>query len=66
MARVLERKKAFGWNARTYEFGDLYRQGIIDPFKVVHLALKNAAATAIMILTSDTAIVREEEEQKKV
>ena len=37
---------AWGWNAQTGEYGDLYKQGVIDPAKVVRTALQDAASVA--------------------
>ena len=36
----------WGWNAQTGEYGDLYKQGVIDPAKVVRAALQDAASVA--------------------
>jgi chaperonin GroEL (HSP60 family) len=37
---------AFGFNAQTGEYGDLVKQGVIDPTKVVRTALQDAASVA--------------------
>lgn len=49
----------FGYNAAIDEFGDLFEMGVIDPKKVVRLALQNAASVAIILLTTE-AIVGDE------
>ena len=42
-----------GFNAKTDTYENLYKAGIIDPVKVVRIALENAASIATMILTTD-------------
>ena len=46
----------FGWNAQTNEFGDLYKQGVIDPAKVVRTALQDAASVAGLLITTEAMI----------
>jgi len=55
---------AFGFNARTEEYGDLITDGVIDPTKVVRTALQNAASVASLLLTTE-ALVAEKPEEKK-
>jgi len=43
---------AFGYNANSRTFGDLFEMGVIDPVKVVRLALQNAASIAALLLTT--------------
>jgi chaperonin GroEL len=64
VARVREGKANFGYNAETGEYGDLVQQGIIDPTKVVRVALQNASSIAGLLLTTE-AIVTELPERKK-
>lgn len=52
-----ENKAGYWFNAKTWEFGDLLKQGIIDPVKVVRLALEHAVSAAAMFLTTDAVIV---------
>ena len=47
---------AFGWNAQTGEFGDLYGQGVIDPAKVVRTALQDAASVAGLLVTTEAMV----------
>ena len=49
-------KKNFGYNAKTEEWEDLMKAGIIDPTKVVITALTNAASVASMLLTTECVI----------
>ena len=46
----------FGWNAQTNEFGDLYKQGVIDPVKVVRTALQDAASIAGLLVTTEAMV----------
>ncbi len=64
VGRVREGKGNFGYNAETGEYGDLVEQGIIDPTKVVRVALQNAASIAGLLLTTE-AVVSELPEPKK-
>jgi chaperonin GroEL len=48
---------SFGYNAATGEFGDLLQMGVIDPAKVVRLALQNAGSIASLVLTTACMIV---------
>jgi len=47
---------AFGYNARTGEFGDLIAMGVIDPTKVTRSALQNAASVASLLLTTEAMV----------
>ncbi|QIS94644.1 chaperonin GroEL [Nitratireductor mangrovi] len=47
---------AWGWNAQTNEFGDLYKQGVIDPVKVVRTALQDAASVAGLLVTTEAMV----------
>jgi chaperonin GroEL len=60
--KVKEGKNAFGYNARTEVFEDLFEAGVIDPTKVVRIALENAASIAGMLLTTETIIADIKEE----
>ncbi|KIG17218.1 Heat shock protein 60 family chaperone GroEL [Enhygromyxa salina] len=54
--KVLSGEGGFGFNARTQEYGDLVKQGVIDPTKVVRTAIQNAASVAGMMLTTEAMI----------
>jgi chaperonin GroEL len=47
---------AFGFNAATEEYEDLIKAGVIDPAKVVRVALQNAASVAALMLTTEALI----------
>ena len=54
--KVKEGKGDFGYNARTDKFENLLSTGVIDPTKVVRVALQNAASVAGMFLTTECAL----------
>jgi chaperonin GroEL len=47
---------AFGFNAQTAEYGDLVKQGVIDPTKVVRTALQDAASVAGLLVTTEAMV----------
>ena len=47
---------AFGWNAQTGEYGDLFTMGVIDPAKVVRTALQDAASVAGLLITTEAMV----------
>ena len=55
---------ALGYNALTGKVINMVKEGILDPTKVVRIALENAASAASMILTTE-AVVAELPEEKK-
>ncbi|WP_111706643.1 chaperonin GroEL [Lutibacter citreus] len=57
VAKVLEGKGDFGYNAKTEEYTNMLKAGIIDPTKVTRVALENAASVAGMILTTACTLV---------
>ncbi|GGC77560.1 60 kDa chaperonin [Flavobacterium lutivivi] len=62
VAKVAEGKDNFGYNAKTDEYVDMLKAGIIDPKKVTRVALENAASVSGMILTTECALVEIKEE----
>jgi chaperonin GroEL len=56
VAKVSEGKADFGFNAKTDEYVNMFEAGIIDPTKVVRVALENAASVAGMLLTTECVI----------
>jgi chaperonin GroEL len=54
----------FGYNALTSEYEDLVKAGVIDPTKVVRIALTNAGSIAALMLTTE-ALVADIAEEKK-
>jgi chaperonin GroEL len=56
-------KGDYGYNAQTDTYEKLTKTGVIDPVKVVRIALENAASIAGMFLTTEAIIVEEKEDQ---
>jgi chaperonin GroEL len=57
VGKILENSKyAFGYNAQSHEYGDLYAQGVIDPTKVVRCALQDAASVSGLLITTEAMI----------
>ena len=46
----------YGYNAQTTEYGDMIEMGILDPTKVVRVALQNAASVAGLMITTEAMI----------
>jgi chaperonin GroEL len=55
--KVSELPDGQGFNADTLSFGDLVKDGVVDPVKVTRSAVLNAASVARMVLTTETAVV---------
>ncbi|KMS77736.1 molecular chaperone GroEL [Streptomyces leeuwenhoekii] len=64
VSKVKELEKGSGYNAATGEYGDLIKQGVIDPVKVTRSALENAASIASLLLTTETLVVEKKEEEE--
>ncbi len=64
--QALEESKdyAFGFDAERREYGDLIKEGILDPKKVVRLALQNAASIASIFLTTEAVIAEKKGEDE--
>jgi chaperonin GroEL len=56
VARVRAEKGAIGFNAATEQVEDLVKAGVIDPTKVVRIALQNAASVASLMLTTEVMV----------
>jgi chaperonin GroEL len=61
--KVKGEKGAFGFDAAQDDYTDMIKAGIIDPTKVVRLALQNAASVASLMITTE-AIIAEKPEKK--
>jgi chaperonin GroEL len=59
-------KGDYGYNAQTDNYEKLNKSGVIDPVKVVRVALENAASIAGMFLTTEAVIVEEKEEHPQM
>ena len=51
-----ERSAAFGYDAQAGEYGDMFEMGIIDPAKVVRIALQDAASIAGLMITTEVGV----------
>jgi chaperonin GroEL len=51
-----ERSSSFGYDAQADEYGDLIEKGIIDPAKVVRIALQDAASIAGLMITTEAGV----------
>jgi chaperonin GroEL len=56
VGKVLEKTGNFGFNAQTEEYGDMIAAGIMDPTKVVRVALQDAASVASLLITTEAMI----------
>lgn len=63
LQNVIGSKGSEGYNARTNEYQDLKKAGVIDPTKVTRIALENAGSIAGMILTTACVINDKKEEE---
>ena len=64
VGKLLEGKSStFGFNAQTGVFEDLVKAGIIDPTKVVRIALQDAASVAGLLITTEAMIAEKPTEK---
>ncbi|MBS1646425.1 MAG: chaperonin GroEL [Bacteroidetes bacterium] len=61
--KVKEGKDDYGFNARTENYENLLKAGVIDPTKVTRVALENAASVAGMLLTTECVIADKKEDK---
>jgi len=52
----MEKSGNFGFDAQNEVYGDLVDKGIIDPAKVVRIALQDAASVASLLITTEAMI----------
>ncbi len=57
VAKVIEGKNDFGYDAKSETYVNLMEAGIIDPKKVTRVAIENAASVSGMILTTECALI---------
>jgi chaperonin GroEL len=62
--KVKEMKPEFGFNALSEKYEDMIKAGILDPTKVVRIALQNATSIAGLLLTTEGLIAEIPEEEK--
>jgi chaperonin GroEL len=51
-----ERSGSFGYDAQVDEYGDMIEKGIVDPAKVVRIALQDAASIAGLMITTEAGV----------
>ena len=57
VGKVTDQKSpSFGYDAQTGEYGDLIKKGIIDPAKVVRVALQDASSVAGLLVTTEAMV----------
>lgn len=64
LANIRTKQDNYGLDVLREKYGDLIKMGVIDPVKVVRLALQNAASTACMALTTEVMLVEKPEEKR--
>lgn len=64
--KVKSLPETHGYDALYDRYGDMFELGIIDPVKVVRIALENAASIATLVLTTEAAVVEIPEEKKEM
>ena len=66
VARVRDMKPNEGYNAANDSYGDLAKDGVIDPVKVTRSALANAASIAAMFITTEALVYEKKEDEEDV
>ena len=64
--KVKEHTGNYGYNAQTTEYGDMIEMGILDPTKVVRVALQNAASIAGLMITTEAMIAEAPKKEAQV
>ena len=65
VARMLEGKGNYGFDAARNEYVDLVKEGIVDPTKVVRVALENAVSVASVLLLTEATMTEIPETKKE-
>jgi len=63
--KVKNEKGNFGFDAQKEEYTDMVKAGIIDPTKVVRVALQNAASVSSLLLTTEAMVAERPREKEK-
>jgi chaperonin GroEL len=64
--KVAEGKGSLGYNADTNRYEDLEKAGVLDPVKVVRIALQNAVSIAGLLLTTDCLVTEKPKEKEEM
>ncbi|MGE0760198.1 MAG: chaperonin GroEL, partial [Pirellulaceae bacterium] len=62
---IRDKAESFGYDANTGKYIDMYKAGIIDPVKVVRMALRNAASISGLLLTTEALVTTLDKDDKK-
>jgi chaperonin GroEL len=62
--RIRSEGDSRGYDARTGDWVDMFKAGILDPAKVARSALQNAASIAAIVITAESAVVEKPEEEE--
>lgn len=62
--KIKEGKDDYGFNAQTEQYENLIKSGVIDPTKVVRVALENASSVAGLLLTTEAVVAEKPEKEK--
>ncbi|MBL41359.1 MAG: chaperonin GroEL [Rhodospirillaceae bacterium] len=63
--KLLEQKsKSFGFNASNESYGDLLKEGVMDPAKVVRTALEHAASVSGLLITTEAGVADKPEKKE--
>ena len=64
VGKLLEMNKpSHGYDAQTEQYVDMFKEGIIDPVKVVRTALQNAASIAGLLVTTEAMVADKPDEK---
>ena len=66
VARMLSGEGNYGFDAARKEYVDLVEAGIVDPVKVVRVALENAVSVASVLLLTEATLTEIPESQKEL
>ena len=56
LAKVKDEGGNIGYDALRDEFGDMFQAGVIDPTKVVRVAIQNASSIAALMITTEALV----------
>jgi chaperonin GroEL len=62
---IQDKPESHGYDANNGKYVDMYKAGIIDPVKVVRLALRNAASISGLLLTTEALVTNFDKDDKK-
>jgi chaperonin GroEL len=66
LSKVEEQQGNYGYNAQTADYGDMIEMGVLDPTKVVRVALQNAASIAGLMITTEAMVAEAPKKEMSV